>query len=100
MGVAGQVFSTAGKPVNNLVVVLEGTLDGQIVDKVGMTGLAKDYGAGGYEIVFSDKAAASSGSLFATLYDLSGNSLSYPVAFDTFADCKKNLVLVNFKQVK
>jgi len=33
------------------------------------------------------------------LKDLNGNPISEKVAFQTSADCSKNLVLINFKEV-
>lgn len=98
LGVAGQVFDRSGKPVSNLVVSVEGFIGNQTVDGLGLTGLNSPYGPGGYEIVLADQAVDTTRSLFVTLYDLSGNALSLPVIINTYADCSKNLVIVNFKQ--
>jgi hypothetical protein len=97
MGAAGQVFDKNGKPVTSLIVSVAGTLPTASIDMLGMTGLAKTYGAGGYEIVLSNKVAASSGTLFIAVYDLAGNALTDAVPFNTTADCKKNLIIMNFK---
>lgn len=98
LGVAGQVFSKTGEPVTNLVVVAEGFLNDKALDQVALTGLSTAYGPAGYELTLSDTAVASTNSVFVSLYDLAGNELSYPVKLDTFTDCSKNLVLVNFME--
>lgn len=98
LGVAGQVFDASGAPVLNLVVVVEGFLNDQPVEALGLTGLAGSYGPGGYEIQLANSAVASSQSLFITLFDLNGTPLSDPVVFDTVADCNKNVVIINFQR--
>lgn len=98
MGVAGQAFDVSGQPVKNLVVVIEGFLNNQPIDMVDLTGLRTSYGPGGYEIVLSDGVISSSDSLFITLYSLNGEDLSLPVVFNTYADCNKNLIVINFQQ--
>jgi hypothetical protein len=98
-GVAGQVFDAEGDPVENLVVVVEGTLNNQVVDLIGLTSgsLASDYGIAPYEVQIASQVVASQGTLSVTVYDLTGKALSDPVSFNTYADCSKNLVLVNFR---
>ena len=97
MGAAGQVFDKNGKAVTNLVVSIAGNLPSTSVDMLGLTGLAKAYGDGGYEIVVSNSVVASTGTLFISFYDLSGNALTDAIPFNTKADCKKNLIIMNFK---
>ena len=98
LGIAGQVFDKNGIPVNNLVVSVKGVLDGKAVDLLSMTGTAPDYGPGGYEVKLASKTVASTGSLKLFLYDLQGNQLSDTVTLDTFTDCDKNLIIVNFSK--
>ncbi len=98
LGVAGQVFSKSGLPVNNIVVVVEGTLNGQAIDELSLTGISSIYGAGGYEIVLGSQPIASSGTLSITLYNLAGQALTDPLYFNTYADPLKNLVLINFQE--
>ncbi|HMD89426.1 MAG TPA: hypothetical protein VKF38_09715 [Anaerolineaceae bacterium] len=97
MGAAGQVFDKNGKPVTNLVVSIVGTLPTSSVDMLGLTGLAKTYGSGGYEIVLSNTVVASSGTLFISIDDLAGNALTDAIPFNTIANCTKNLIIMNFK---
>lgn len=99
LGVAGQVFDKNGKPVENLVVVVDGTLNNQSIELLGLTSgsLASDYGIAPYEIQIASQVVASEGALSVALYDLNGNALSLPVTFNTYSDCTKNLVIVNFR---
>jgi hypothetical protein len=99
MGVAGQAFDVKGAPVKNLVVSIEGNLNGVPIDLVGLTGANKKYGPGGYEIPLSKMTFNSTAALKVTLLDLKGIPLSSPVLIDTFNDCQKNLIVVNYIQV-
>jgi len=96
MGIAGQVFGTDGKPVNNLVVEVEGRLDGKEISGLSLTSRAQAYGSGGYEIVLANRTLASQNALSLTLYDLKGNRLTSKTTFNTYADCNRNLVVMNF----
>lgn len=96
MGVAGQVFDAQGNPIRNILVNVGGVLNGKPVDLLGMTGLATNYGPAGYEMVLSTSVIASTGTLWVQLYDLSGNPISGKVVIDTYNDCQRNLILVNF----
>lgn len=96
MGVAGQVFGAGGAPMKNLVVVVTGDLDGQMIESLGLTGLAPAYGAGGFEIELGTRAVASSQVLSIQVFDLTGMELSDPYLFDTSSDCSSNLVIINF----
>ena len=98
LGLAGQVFGSDGTPQLNLVVVVKGKLGSATLDLAGVTGIpeADAYGPGGYEIQLADKATASNGSLSAQVFDLNGNPLSAAYPFDTYADCEKNLIVINF----
>ncbi len=96
LGVAGQVFETSGQPVQMLVVELGGNLAGGPVDGLSLTGIAPFYGQGGYEITLNQRPLGSSQSVWVQLRDLAGNPLSDKIFIDTFNDCLRNLVLVNF----
>ena len=96
LGVAGQVFNLEGNPVTALVVEVGGSLGGAQVQSLSLTGVAPAYGPGGYEVNLGDRVIDSSAALFLQLKDLSGKDLSDRISFDTFADCSRNLVLINF----
>jgi hypothetical protein len=96
MGVGGQVFDSEGNPVERIVVVAAGTLGGEPIEVLGMTGAASQYGPGGYEIQLAQRLIQSSGSVTVTLYDLAGNMLSAPAAIDTFDDPARATIVLNF----
>lgn len=98
MGVAGQVFAASGVPRTDVVVNITGTLNGKAFTFMGLTGAAKAYGPGGYEIKLSDQPLASAATLFIQLTDLQGKVLSDQIPFNTYQDCQKNLILFNFQQ--
>lgn len=98
-GIAGQVFDLNGAPLKNVVVKAGGTWNSATVNLLGMTGIATGYGEGGYELVLGTKAVASTNTVWVQLFDLNGNALSQKVTVSTSADCTKNLVLLNFKQI-
>jgi hypothetical protein len=41
LGIAGQVFTTSGKTINNIVVNVSGTLNGKALDLLGMSGTSR-----------------------------------------------------------
>lgn len=93
MGVAGQVFDLNNKQVIGLLVHLEG--GGVVVESV--TGSKPAYGAGGYELPFNDHPVQTTGVYRIQLRN-AGSPLSDTYVINTFADCSKNLILVNFVQ--
>lgn len=98
MGVVGQVFDKNGQPINRMVVRVEGFLGSQSIDALGMTGLATAYGPGGFEIELSEEPMNSNGTLFISLFDLQGQQVSAYTPFNTYTDCSKNLILINFQE--
>jgi hypothetical protein len=100
-GVAGQAMSLNGESVKGLFVQLGGTIPGvDSMDNLTMTGLAPEYGSGGFEITLSDKPIASSSTLWIQLLDQQNLPLSDRIYFSTFDDCEKNLVIIYFDQVR
>jgi hypothetical protein len=102
MGVAGKAYDLSGAPiVQGLFVQVGGTLNGIPIDEqLGMTGMVNDYGPGGYEFTLGDKPLASIQTLWVQLFDQAMIPLSDQIYFDTYADCDKNLILINFSQVR
>lgn len=98
MGVAGQVFNKHGDVVNNLVVEVYGKLGNQDILRLTLTGMTNTYGPGSYEIMLSSTPIPSKNTLFIHLYDLEGNLLTKPMPFETYGDCDKNLILINFNE--
>ena len=100
LGVAGQVFDLEGNPVLDLVVEVGGTLEGQPLLGLSLTGVATAYGPGGYEIQLADHVVASVGGVFILVKNDASVNLSGNTVVETFADCEKNLLLLNFIEVE
>jgi hypothetical protein len=96
LSVAGQVFDAAGNEVLNIVVRVTGTLNGNPVDKISLTGTVTEYGPSGYEIKLADQAISSNATLIIQLMDLQAQPLSNPLPFNTSSDCSQNVTLINF----
>ena len=101
MGVAGRAFDLSRAPIEEgLFVQLRGNLDGEPVEMLGMLGMVNTYGPGSYEFELGDTPIASTQMLWVQLLDQAMLPLSEQVYFDTFEDCDKNLILINFNQVR
>jgi hypothetical protein len=100
MGVAGQALDTHGSPITGLLVKITGKLDGNPVDMIAMTGTETLYGDGGFELTLADHPFDSRGELHIQLLDNSLLPLSAPYDLDLTGDCKMNLNLLNFRQVR
>ena len=94
-GVGGQVFDLAGQPVTGLLVSLEGAGPDPLLT---LTGGAPAYGPGGYEFFLDIQPTDTVDVYRVQLVDTNEAPLSEPIPFDTFADCEKNLILINFVQ--
>jgi hypothetical protein len=100
LGVAGQVFDLNGNPRSNVIVIVEGKLNGVDINSVAVTGMTTLYGPGGYEVVLGNTPVTSNGALTITLYGLNGVQQSNSVLFNTLESCQKNLTIINFEQIK
>lgn len=101
LGVAGQVFDSAGVVQKNLLIRSGGKLAGSDVVEDMTMPLAEPevdlaYGPGGYEITLANAPADSVDSVWIQLFDLDGNPISERIYLTTYADCQKNLILMNF----
>ena len=92
-GVVGRVFGPDGNPVLDLIVHLEG--GGLSVDALTGSG-PPALGPGSYVIVLGDHPRATTGVYFIQLRNTAGTPLSDIYSIPTYADCSKNLVMVNF----
>lgn len=100
-GVAGQVVDLQGRAVVGMLVRLTGTYNGKSVNMTTLTGGAQAwYGESGYEFVLGQTPIDSTGLLSVQLTDQSFLPVSDKVVFDTYASCEKNLILINFRQVR
>ena len=92
-GIAGRAFGRDSNPVIGLTVHLEGGgINQDVVTGSGPGAL----GPGGYEIPISDQPIATTGVYFIQLRTSTGAPLSAQFMIPTYADCAKNLILVNF----
>jgi hypothetical protein len=99
LGVAGQIFDSEGDPVSGVLVEAGGTL-GQIdISGITLSGMAPDYGEGGYELTLSDSPAASEDTVWVQVLDQANLPLSERIYFQTFESCDSNLIKINFEQV-
>ncbi len=100
-GIAGTVVDLQGKPVVGVLVRLTGFYDGRTIEMNTLSGGASAwYGESGYEFVLGFKPKESKAILAVQLVDQAMMPVSNRVIIDTSADCDKNLVLINFKQVR
>lgn len=101
MGVGGRAFDLTGAPIEQgLLVQLGGTLNGELVENLGMIGMVSTYGPGGYEFQLGEEPIESTQTLWVQLLDQAMLPLSEQIYFDTFSDCDKNLILINFNQIR
>lgn len=102
MGVVGQIKDMRGSPINGQVVQLGGVLPGvaSSVDQLTLSGVTQDFGAGYYEFQLADRPIASRGTLWVQLYDQSGVPVSDKAFFETYVECEKNMIVLNFQQVR
>jgi predicted heme/steroid binding protein len=100
MGVAGQVFDLSKAPYVGATVHLEGQLAGQLVKIDTLTGSAPRIGPAGYVFDLSDHPIASTGTLWIQLKDTAGLALSAKVNLNTSDQCDKNMVFINWNQVR
>jgi hypothetical protein len=98
--VAGQTYSLNGEPQTGMIVQLGGTLERENVYLLGLTGTVLQYGPAGYEFVLAEQAVDSKDTVWIQLYDQESKPLTGRIYFQTYADCEKNLILINFKQVR
>lgn len=98
--IAGQVWDLQDAPVKGLQLHLSGEMDGYVIDSFALSGSAPNYGESGYEFTLENLQVASEESLFIQLVDADGVPFSHPYPIETFEDCQKNLILINFKQVR
>jgi hypothetical protein len=102
MGVGGQVVDMSNGSVTGMIIRLGGRLPGISIPEhlMSLTGVALNYGRSGYEFTLADHPVASRNSLWVQLLDQAGVPLSKKVYFDTFDSCDKNLIIIDFKQVR
>lgn len=99
-GLAGQVFNMRGAPVLYVGVQIGGRFNGRDINEYILTGYGPDYVEYGFEYKLGEQPLASDGTLWVRLVDQQFLPLSHKVYLTTTTDCTRNLILVNFKQIK
>ena len=99
-GIGGQVLDIQHRPAPGIMIQLGGAIGGNEVLKTSLSGVATQYGAAGYEFTLNIDPTDSKQGLWVRLVDQGMNPISDQVYFDTYSECKQNLVLINFQQVK
>jgi hypothetical protein len=99
-GVGGTVLNVNGSPLTFQTVQLGGTLNGQAISRLTLSGNAPAYGASGFEFVLGQQPLASTQTLWIQLFDNTGKPLTQKIYFDTSASCEENLVLVTFTKTR
>ena len=97
-GIGGTVVDASGAPVLYRTLRLTGSFNGKPVDKLTVSGTALDYGQSGFEFVLGNTPLATSKQHTLQLQDQGGLPLADNVYVVTYKDCKKNLVLVRYKE--
>lgn len=93
-GIAGQVFDIENQPVDGLVVSVLDQSKAALPAFIAYSGLAPQYGPGGYEIVLGSKN--NGGVYLMQLMDSAGSPLSTTSEITIPAGCDSNLVIINF----
>lgn len=100
MGVGGQVLDLQGRPLTGMTIQVGGVLENVAVNQTSLTGLALKYGEAGYEFELAKMPTASEKTLWLRMIDQANLPLSPRIYFNTTATCDKNLVIINFKQIR
>ena len=100
MGVGGQVFGVDGGMVENVIIYTWGTIDNQPVSNVTTVGSAPQWGPSGFEIQLADHPIASKDTLWLQLYDAEWHLVSNQVRLETYGECERNFVMINFSQLR
>ena len=77
----------------------EGVIGEEEISGLTLTGMAPDYGEGGYEIVLLNSPVASEEGIYIQLLDQANLPLTEQIYIQTYDTCDSNLIKLNFDQV-
>ena len=97
-GIGGSVTDAKNAPVLYMTLRLSGSLDGNVINSITVSGTALDYGPSGFEFKLGTAPVASDKLLTLQLLDQDGVPQASNVYLVTYNDCKRNLILVRFKK--
>ncbi len=103
LGIAGQIFSSGGQVQLDILIKAGGELSGEPIEEEMTMPLADPdvdlaYGPGGYELTLAFSPVDTESTAWIQLFSLDGDPLSEKIYLTTFADCQKNLILMNFSE--
>ena len=99
-GIGGQVVDLQDSPYVGITIQMGGSLQGRYINEYSLTGTATKYGDAGFEFTLTDYPFDSRSELWVRLINQSNYPLSERVFFDTYGDCARNLIIINFEQVR
>lgn len=99
-GLGGQIFTSSGQPISGLLVEVSGTLAGNRIFGLSISGSRREIGPGGYYIQLPDQPIPEAAFVDVRLLDLKGNVLSPWASVRIGADCQSNLSVMNFTELK
>jgi len=91
-----RAFITLGIGFAFYLTIVFGRTDEEGNTLASLTGMAPAYGLGGYEIQISELVLDTSGIFWVQVYDQDGVARTEKIFFDTYEDCTRNLILLNF----
>jgi hypothetical protein len=96
----GNVIDINSSPLVHITVDAGGSLGGNTIDpEPSDSGSHPEFSASGWQIKISDTLIDSTNSVYVALYTVvSDDPVSDLVFVDTFNDCEKNMIMVNFTQ--
>jgi hypothetical protein len=97
VGIAGQVLDQFNQPLPGIRIHVVGSFNGLMIDSTVTSGDHTAYGPAGFEIQVGTQSIESQNNLTIQLLDDSGHPLSPPFHLTTYADCQKNLILIQFQ---
>ena len=99
---AGNVIDSEGNPLAGLLVIAAGSLgDAALEAEPSLSGLHPEFSPSGWQIKISDTLLDSSEKVYVALYSLdSADPVSDLVYVNTYNDCDRNMIMVNFVQEK
>jgi hypothetical protein len=96
-GIAGHVYDLARTPIIGNLIRVTGPNNYQ---EDAIPGSQPIYGAGGFELVLSDQPTTTTNQYNVQLLNAAAEPLSDVIQLQTFAECEKNLMLLDFVQVR
>ena len=102
-GIAGEAVDSKNAPYKFGIIKVGGTINGQRIDPdshTTVTGVATQFGVGGFEIVLQMPPTNSTGCVWIQMFDVAGIPQSEQKPINTYEDCQKNLVQVRFKATR